>query len=394
MTNLGASMGTALAGSLMIAAVASSFVTNIQASPTIPAEAKSQAQIELAGGVAFVSDADLEAALDEAGVAPETTEPHSTLTKELGSTASARTRDPGRARADRPLLHQRIPSTQPGARPRLTGERGSPRRSLTAGESPRAASRPPRYHRGASPERVMRRRRDSEIVRLPGRLRRSPRKDCGSKDEATAVLVADDHPLMLAAVRRLLEESPDFEIVGEVSVGSHVLPAVNETHPDVVLLDVRMPELDGITCLQRLRKQDPDIAVVILSSYSDDEQIEAARVAGARGYVVKTVAPVDLPTVIRSALQDDAFRVWGTPVPTQPESAAAPLLSERETAVLEAVARGLSNREIGQQLWISEQTVKFHLRNVYRKLGVSSRTEAARYAYRSGLASSLTVESA
>ena len=208
------------------------------------------------------------------------------------------------------------------------------------------------------------------------------------------VLVADDHPLMLAAVRRLLEEAPNFEIVGEVSVGSHVLPAVNETHPDVVLLDVRMPELDGITCLQRLRKQDPDVAVVILSSYSDDEQIEAARAAGARGYVVKTVEPVDLPTVIRSALQDDAFRVWGTPEPTQPDSAVAPLLSEREGAVLEAVARGLSNREIGQQLWISEQTVKFHLRNVYRKLGVSSRTEAARYAYRSGLASSLTVESA
>ena len=131
-----------------------------------------------------------------------------------------------------------------------------------------------------------------------------------------------------------------------------MLPAVNETHPDVVLLDVRMPELDRITCSQRLRKQDPDIAVVVLSSYSDDEQIEAARVAGARGYVVKTVAPVDLPTVIRSALQDDTFVVWGTPVPTQPESAVAPLLSERETAVLEAVARGLSNREIGQQLWI------------------------------------------
>ena len=208
------------------------------------------------------------------------------------------------------------------------------------------------------------------------------------------VLVADDHPLMLAAVRRLLEESPDFEIVGEVSVGSHVLPAVNETHPDVVLLDVRMPELDGITCLQRLRKQDPDVAVVMLSSYSDDEQIEAARAAGARGYVVKTVEPIDLPTVIRSALQDDTFRVWGTPEPSQPDAATAPLLSERESAVLEAVARGLSNREIGQQLWISEQTVKFHLRNVYRKLGVSSRTEAARYAYRSGLASSLTVESA
>jgi DNA-binding NarL/FixJ family response regulator len=208
------------------------------------------------------------------------------------------------------------------------------------------------------------------------------------------VLVADDHPLMLAALRRLLDESADFEIVAEVSVGSHVVPAVNETRPDVVLLDVRMPELDGITCLQRLRKQDPELAVVILSSYSDDEQIEAARAAGARGYVVKTVEPIDLPTVIKSALDEGTFRVWGTPEPARSEPSATPLLSEREAAVLEAVARGLSNREIGQLLWISEQTVKFHLRNVYRKLGVSSRTEAARYAYRSGLASSLSVETA
>jgi len=208
------------------------------------------------------------------------------------------------------------------------------------------------------------------------------------------VLVADDHRLMLAAVRRALADAPDFEIVHEVSVGSHVLPAVRESAPDVALLDLRMPELDGLACLERLQKQEPDVAVVILSSYSDPEQIEAARVGGARGYVVKTVEPVDLPTVLRTALAGP-FTVWGadaeaTTAPADAEN----VLSERETAVLEAVARGLSNREIGRQLWISEQTVKFHLRNVYRKLGISSRTEAARYAYRSGRIAALTVESA
>jgi DNA-binding NarL/FixJ family response regulator len=208
------------------------------------------------------------------------------------------------------------------------------------------------------------------------------------------VLVADDHPLMLAAVRRALDATNDFEIVGEVSVGSHVMPAVNELRPDVVLLDVRMPELDGISCLQRLRRQDPELAVVILSSYGDEEQINAARNAGARGYVVKTVEPVDLPAVMRSALEGGAFTVWGAAPPEHKVPAAERLLSERESAVLEAVSRGLSNREIGRQLWISEQTVKFHLRNVYRKLGVTSRTEAARYAYRTGLASTLTSESA
>ena len=209
------------------------------------------------------------------------------------------------------------------------------------------------------------------------------------------VLVADDHRLMLAAVRRALGEADGFEIVGEVSVGSHVVPAVRETKPDVVLLDLRMPELDGLACLERLRKHDPTIAVVILSSYSDAGQIEAARQAGALGYVVKTVEPVDLAAVLRSALSGGSFAVWGAEEPPSAAPAAgASALSEREAVVLEAVARGLSNREIGRQLWISEQTVKFHLRNVYRKLGISSRTEAARYAYRTGLAAALTVESA
>jgi DNA-binding NarL/FixJ family response regulator len=209
------------------------------------------------------------------------------------------------------------------------------------------------------------------------------------------VLVADDHRLMLTAVRRALSGAEDFEIVGEVSVGSHVVPAVRETKPNVVLLDLRMPELDGLACLERLRKHDPKIGVVILSSYSDEAQIEAARAAGALAYVVKTVEPVDLPAVIRSAVSGAPFAVWGAEAPQHVGPVAGKVaLSEREAAVLEAVARGLSNREIGRKLWISEQTVKFHLRNVYRKLGITSRTEAARYAYRTGLVAALTVESA
>ena len=205
------------------------------------------------------------------------------------------------------------------------------------------------------------------------------------------VLVADDHRLMLAAVRRALAESEDYEIVGEVSIGSQVIPAVRETKPDVVLLDLRMPELDGLTCLARLRKHDPTVAVVILSSYSDRAQIEAAREGGALGYIVKTVEPVDLPTVLRSALSGGPFAVWGEEVPRDaPATDGTVELSEREIMVLKAVARGLSNREIGRELWISEQTVKFHLRNLYRKLGVSSRTEAARYAHRAGLVAALT----
>jgi DNA-binding NarL/FixJ family response regulator len=198
---------------------------------------------------------------------------------------------------------------------------------------------------------------------------------------------------MLAAVRRALADAEDFEIVDEVSVGSRVLPAVRETKPDVVLLDMRMPELDGLACLGRLRKHDPTIAVVILSSYSDEDQIDAAREAGALGYIVKTIEPVDLPSVLRSALAGHPFAVWGQEAQPSVTSTGAVALSERETAVLEAVARGLSNKEIGRELWISEQTVKFHLRNLYRKLGVTSRTEAARYAYSSGVAVALAADS-
>ena len=208
------------------------------------------------------------------------------------------------------------------------------------------------------------------------------------------VLVADDHRLMLAAVRRALADAEDLEIVSEVSVGTRVIPAVRETNPDIVLLDMRMPELDGLTCLARLRKHDPTIAVVILSSYSDEAHIEAAREAGALGYIIKTIEPVDLPAVLRSALSGRPFAVWGEEVSQSVGSTGTVALSERESVVLEAVARGLSNQEIGRELWISEQTVKFHLRNLYRKLGVSSRTEAARYAYRSGLVAALTADSA
>jgi DNA-binding NarL/FixJ family response regulator len=199
---------------------------------------------------------------------------------------------------------------------------------------------------------------------------------------------------MLAAVRRALADADEFEIVGEISVGTRVLPAVRGTRPDLVLLDLRMPELDGLTCLKRLRKHDPTIAVVILSSYSDKEHIEAAREEGALAYIVKTIEPVDLPAVLRGALSGRPFAVWGEGVPQSVGSTGTIDLSERERVVLEALARGLSNREISRELWISEQTVKFHLRNLYRKLGVSSRTEAARYAYRSGLVTALKADSA
>ena len=200
------------------------------------------------------------------------------------------------------------------------------------------------------------------------------------------VLLADDHRLMLAAARRVLERHDDFEIVGEVMRGTQVVPAVGSLDPDVVLLDVRMPGLDGIACLKRLRAHGSNVPVVIISSYVDDEHVEAARAAGAAAYVGKTVDPAELPEIVRAAVAGTPFTV-SRPGVTRDDNSE---LSERELTVLAALTRGLSNRQIGEELWVSEQTVKFHLRNVYRKINVKKRAEAVRWAYSHGVGRELS----
>jgi DNA-binding NarL/FixJ family response regulator len=203
------------------------------------------------------------------------------------------------------------------------------------------------------------------------------------------VLIADDHPLILAGVKHALEEADGFEVVAEANNGAQVLPLVSQTNPDVCLLDMRMPEMDGLTCLDRIKKRHPDVKVVILSVSTDPELIQDVLNRGASAYIVKSVNPVDIPSALRQALEGSVFNAIGLPETRVSEDAAkAAGLTERETAILKALARGLSNDGIGKELWVSEQTVKFHLTNIYRKLGVSNRTEATRYAYEHGLVDS------
>jgi DNA-binding NarL/FixJ family response regulator len=202
------------------------------------------------------------------------------------------------------------------------------------------------------------------------------------------VLIADDHRLMVEGIRRALEPAEDIEIVGEASAGSQVLPLVRRLNPDVVLLDMRMPHMDGLTCLDQIRKNCPDVKVIVLSVFSDPEQIQAAFRHGANGYIVKSVNPVDLPSAIRQAVEGTVFHAIGFPEATDESVGKANGLTERELSILRAVARGLSNQAIGKELWVTEQTVKFHLTNIYRKLHLANRTEAARYAYQHGLAES------
>ena len=198
------------------------------------------------------------------------------------------------------------------------------------------------------------------------------------------VLLADDHKLIVEGVKRALEEAPDFEVVGECSSGSQVLPMVGRTNPDLVLLDLRMPGADGLASLTRIRKQYPDVKVVVLSVSTDENVIQTVLARGASAYIVKSIDPVDLPSVLRQAVEGTVFSAVGVPDPGESAARAAGL-TERETAILAALGRGLSTEAIGQELWVAEQTVQFHLTNIYRKLGVSNRTEAARLAYQNGL---------
>jgi len=203
------------------------------------------------------------------------------------------------------------------------------------------------------------------------------------------VAIADDHRLMLDGIKRALETAPDIRVVGEAMSGDEMLTIVPKVNPDVVILDLRMPRGDGLTTLGKLRKDYPDLKVIVLSMFEDSEHIDQALSQGAAGYVVKSINPLDLPSTIRQVVEGTVYHPAGRGGGGEGAGAAptpAPGgLTERELAILRLVAEGMSNLDIASRLYVTEQTVKFHLSNIYRKLGVANRTEATRYAYRNGL---------
>ena len=190
---------------------------------------------------------------------------------------------------------------------------------------------------------------------------------------------------MLDAIRLTLEQSEDIELVGEALTGSEALPLIGRTHPDLVLLDIRMPQMDGLTCLGKIRERHPKIKVVILSGIDEPEQIQTALKHGASAFVVKHVDPRDLASALRQAMAGTVFQMLGSGESSEENAAKAAGVTESEMRVLTALARGLSNKQIAAELFITEQTVKFHLTNIYRKLHVGNRTEATRYAYQHGI---------
>ena len=200
------------------------------------------------------------------------------------------------------------------------------------------------------------------------------------------VLIVDDHKLMAAALNEALDNVDDLRVVGVAHCGSDGLSMVTRTQPDVVLLDMNMPGMSGPECLDVIHRDYPTVKVVMISGDSDFDLVRDTFRRGASAFIAKTVDPSDLPAALRHVCDGTVLHA-----PTSMDDAALPDpirdagLTERELTMLKAVARGLSNKAISKECWVTEQTVKFHLNNVYRKLGVSNRTAAAGFAHERGL---------
>lgn len=203
-----------------------------------------------------------------------------------------------------------------------------------------------------------------------------------------SVVIADDHRLMLGALRKALDEAEDFEVVAETDSGSHVLPLVARHNPDLVLLDVHMPGMDGLMALDLIRERHPSVKVVLISASNAPDEIQAALRRGASGYLVKSIDPGDIPAALRQAIDGTAFYALDDAESTEQHLARTVGLTDRELTILRAVARGLSSKQVAQELVVTEQTVKFHLSNVYRKIGVTNRAGAVEFAIRKGLTGS------
>jgi DNA-binding NarL/FixJ family response regulator len=196
------------------------------------------------------------------------------------------------------------------------------------------------------------------------------------------VLVVDDHQLVRAGLITLLEAAPDIQVAGEAANGQQAIEAAAATTPDVVLMDLSMPVLDGVAATRLLLAERPDTRVVALTSFSDRQRVTDILAAGATGYVLKDCRPDELLAAVRAAADGH--------VPLDPRVAAALLpareppladqLSEREKQVLRLVAAGLANKQIARRLGIAESTVKVHTGNIFRRIGVTDRTSAALWA--------------
>jgi DNA-binding NarL/FixJ family response regulator len=208
-----------------------------------------------------------------------------------------------------------------------------------------------------------------------------------SLEERTALLV-DQHPLWLDTVEQVVARA-GVVVLDKLTSTTAAERALGETPPDLLVTGIMMPEgeRDGIELVRRAREVVPGIKTIVLSMYDDQEHIEAAFAAGADAYVLKIAHPDDLTSAVRQAFEHSIYLAGGraaaAPAASAPQN--TPGLTRRELEILQLVAEGQSNAQVARSLWVTEQTVKFHLSNIYRKLGVANRTEASRWAQLQGL---------
>jgi two-component system response regulator DevR len=205
------------------------------------------------------------------------------------------------------------------------------------------------------------------------------------------VLIVDDHEMVREGLMSMLRSEPDFEVVGQTGRGEEVADLVESSRPDVVLLDTRLPDISGVEVCRRLTRKNPDVAVVILTTYTDVELVEECLQAGARGYVVKDVERFSLKESIRAVSRGQSVlapQVAGPIIERmrsrQPDQKRPAGLNASQVAILRLISLGHSNREIAADVHLSENTVKTHVQEIFRKLGVRNRVEAAILAGKSG----------
>lgn len=211
--------------------------------------------------------------------------------------------------------------------------------------------------------------------------------------EPITVLIVDDHAVVRHGIRALLEAEGGFQVVGDVGSGAEAVLRAADMAPDVVLMDLVMPEMDGVAATRRLKQQSPRSQVLVLTSYHDDEHIFPAIRAGALSYLLKSVGLDELTAAVRRAARGEATlhpRVAARLVreldgASRETAQLYTALSEREREVLRLIADGLSNAQIAERLVITERTVKSHVNNILGKLHVADRTQAAIYAWREGI---------
>jgi len=198
------------------------------------------------------------------------------------------------------------------------------------------------------------------------------------------VLVVDDHALFRTGVANIINQESDLRVVAEAGNGAEALEAFERHHPDVTLLDLRMPVMDGVEAVRQIRAREPQARVIVLTTYDTDDEIARALKAGAKAYVLKDIAADDLVSCIRDVLAGKTYLAPAAAAKLA-EGVTHVQLTPRELATLRLTADGKANKEIASELGISERTVKTHLGHLFEKLGVTSRTEAIKVATRRGL---------